>query len=204
MLDVTVGDVDSYSSLNTFLSEYSKEKSGKPNQQKVLNLIKSCKDHMQLSEIGNFYVAVKDAFEIDMRNVGLSNNCEEIYKYLKTEYDKIKDPLFPLNNDPLIERLEDKEIGKHFRIMIPTTNYDLKEWSNIMQNCIHSYAQQIKEKKCQVIAIMDQKTNEMLYHVEIRRKQAHQFRGRGNEEPSGNDEKIVRDFLKKEGIIYNE
>ncbi len=204
LLDVTVGDVDSYSSLNTFLLEYSKEKSGKPNQQKVLNLIKSCKDHMQLSEIGNFYAAVKNAFEIDMRNVGLSNNCEEIYKYLKTEYDKINDPLFVLNNDPIIERLEDKEIAKHFRIMIPTTNYDLKEWSNILQNCIHSYAQQIKEKKCQVIAIMDQKTNEMLYHVEIRRKQIQQFRGRGNEEPSGNDERIVSDFLKKEGIIYNE
>lgn len=204
LLDVTLGDVDAYSNLNTFLKDYSKEKGDTYSQKKVINFLKSCKDKMQLTEVGTFYVAVKDAFNLDMRNVGLSNNCEEIYKYLKTEYDKIKDPLYPLNNDPLIERLDDKEINKHFRIMIPSTNYDLKEWSNIMQNCIHSYASSIKEKKCQVIAIIDQKTNEMLYNVEIRRKQIQQFRGRGNNQPTGTDEIVVTDFLRKEGLIYNE
>lgn len=204
LLNVDIGNVDSYSNLNTFLKDYSKEKNQSYSQKKIINFIKSCKDPMQLSEIGTFYVAVKNAFNIDMRNVGLSNNCEEIYNYLKVEYEKIKDPLYQLNNDPIIERLHDKEIDKYFRIIVPTTNYDLKEWSNIMQNCVHSYANSVKEKKCQVIAIIDKKTNEMLYNVEIIKKQIRQFLGRGNNQPSDGDERIVSDFLKKEGLIYNE
>jgi len=204
LLPTDGGDIETYQHLNTFLKDYSTEKNGKYSQKKVLNFLESATNKQHIVDCAIYYVQLKEILNFNLQAVELPNNCEEIYNYIVGEMAKIKDPCLPLNYGEEITALNDAEFD-NFRILVPQTNYDLKEWSNIMQNCISTYADKVRAKQCIVIAIMDQTTNQMLYNIEIVRKSVNQFVGRGNQSPKVKDhERIVREFLKEKGLIFKE
>ena len=198
------GDIETYQSLNLFLKDYSIEKNGKYSQKKVLNFLENAKNKQHIVDCGVYYRQLKDTLNFDIQAVELPNNCDEIHDYMTKEMAKIKDPCLPLNNDENVNALNDVEFD-NFRVLIPQTSYDLKEWTNIMQNCIGTYADKVRSKGCVILAIMDRTTNQMLYNIEIVRKSVAQFVTRGNQRPKVKDhERIVREFLKEKGLIFKE
>lgn len=204
----THADSTSYKNFNTFLKAYSIEKNGTYSQKKILNLLNSAAKQPadQLLGIGNFYVILKERMNFDIQNIEFANNSKEIYDYLNREHHKLQDPEVDLEiekNFPEFWILNDTEIDE-FRLLFPKTNYDLKEWTNIMQNCIGTYDKRVKSKHCVVFAVMNKNTNEMLYNVEIANKHVVQFNSRGNRPPDSSDRKKVCSLLKEKSLIYKE
>lgn len=204
LLDINLGDVRSYSSLKEFFKDYSVEKNGSYSQKKILNFLAGATNKQHLVDIGLYYVQLKETLNLDIQNIEFSNNCELIYNYLSEEVKKIKCPKFDLNNDIVISDLQDAVIDNEFRILIPKTNYDLIEWGNIMQNCIAQYANQVLNKESQILAIMDHKTNEMLYNIEIQKKTVRQFSTRANAAPKKYDKNKITRFLTEKNILIKE
>lgn len=201
-------DVDSHRKFNSFIKDYTVEKNGSYNQKKILHLLSTVEGPNRdiLLNIASMYVQLKDKINLDLRNIELVNNAEVIFKYLEKEYKKLKDPEIDLKvatNFPEFHQLHDVEVGR-FRFFMPKTNYDLREWTNIMQNCIHSYHGRVLDKSCIVFALMDKNSNEMVYNVEIARKSVVQFNGRGNRPAKQEDKREVCQFLKEQGLIFKE
>ena len=200
------GNITSYSGFNAFIKDYSKEKNGAYNQKKVFNFLKSCKSPEVFTDIGDMYPRLKEAINLDIQQVGLVNDAEVIVNYLSEEFGKLSDPEFSLkvsDNFPDFHALNDVEVD-NLRFLMPNTNYDLKEWTNIMQNCIHSYANNVLAARTMVFALMDKDTNEMVYNVEISRKTIIQFKSRGNNEANKNDKRKICNFLKEKGLLFKE
>ena len=204
LIDEKFGDYGSYINLNQFLKDYSIDKNGNYSQKKVLNFLQGATNKQHLVDVGIYYSQLKETLNLDIQNIEFSNNCELIYNYLSEEIKKIECPKFELHNDTCILDLQDAEIGSDFRILVPMTNYDLIEWGNIMQNCIGSFGQKVRDKTCQVIAIMNKKTNEMLYNIEIQKRSIIQFSSRGNQAPSKLEYKEIVAFLKEKEIVVKE
>jgi len=209
LFKVAHADATSYRNFNKFLKAYSVEKNGSYSQKKIINLLNSAEKQPadQLLAIGNFYIILKEIINFDIQNIEFANNSKEIYDYMNREYLKLKDPEVDLEvekNFPEFWSLNDTEVDE-FRFLFPKTNYDLKEWTNIMQNCIGTYGERVKSKKCIVFAIMRKNTNEMVYNVEIANKQVVQFNARGNQYPSNsNDRTRICSLLKEKGLIFRE
>jgi hypothetical protein len=203
LIDPKLGDFGSYANLSQFLKDYSIDKNGEYSQKKVLNFLKGATNKQHLIDVGIYYSQLKETLNLDIQNIEFSNNCEMIYEYLKEEIKKVECPKFDLHNDTIILDLQDAVVGD-FRILVPMTNYDLIEWGNIMQNCIGTYGQKVRSKECQVIAIMNNKTNEMLYNIDIQKRQIIQFSTRGNAEPKKLEYKEIVDFLKDKGLVTKE
>ena len=198
--------VASYNGLNSFIKDYSREKDGSYNQKKILNFLKSSKNQTTFIEIGDQYPRLKECINLDIQQVGLVNNADEILAYLNKETLKLKDPEFNLNvkeNFPDFWDLNDHEVDE-MRLLMPNTNYDLKEWTNIMQNCVHGYANNILKAETIVFAIMDKKINEMIYNVEVTRKNVVQFKARGNNEPNKSEMNKICTLLRDRGLIFKE
>jgi hypothetical protein len=184
------------------------EKNDTYSQKKVINLLNSAEKQPadQLLGIGNFYVSLKEKMNFNIQNIEFTNNSKEIYDYLNREYNKLKDPEIDLEvekNFPEFWSLNDTEVDD-FRFLLPKTNYDLKEWSNIMQNCIGGYHSRVKSKNCIVFAIMNKNTNEMIYNVEIANKHVVQFVTRGNKQAKNDDKNKICSLLKEKNLIYKE
>ena len=203
LLNVSLGDIDNYQDLNTFLKDYAIEKGGSYSQKKILNFLESVTDKNKLTEIGRYYVQVKYHFNIRIQDMNFVNNCDTIHEHLERENGRIQNPVFFLNNDPEIEMLNDVEF-ENFRIMIPKTNHDLIEWGSIMHHCVGGYGDLVKKKECQIIAIVDKTTNEMLYTADIQRKTLRQLRGKHNRAASSHDDQVITDFFKSKNLIYKE
>lgn len=205
LLDTDCGDIDGYRNLATFFKDYSIDKNGEYSQKKIINFLQSATNKRHIVDVGIFYVQLKDKLNLDVQNLEFSNNCELFYEYLFKEIQKIKDPMFNLDNDLEIQVLHDVEFS-NFRILVPNTNYDLKEWTNILQNCVGngSYAQKILKKQSQIIAIVDKDKNEMLYNIEISRKNIIQFLARGNNPPKNGDKVAITEFLQSKNLIFKE
>lgn len=206
LIDVNCGDIGGYKDLNVFLKDYSIDKNGKYSQKKIINFLNSAADKNHLIEVGIFYVQLKNALNLNLQEIELSSNCEKIHEYFSKEMEKIKNPLFYLDNDLHIQNLQDCEFGD-FRILIPNTNYDLMEWSNIMGNCIgkgNVYSNQVKNKQSHLIAIMDKDTNLMLYNIQISNNHIIQFLGKHNSSPNPEHKKIVSKFLQENNVIFKE
>jgi hypothetical protein len=202
------GDIISYKNFNTFIKAYAVEKNGTYSQKKIINLLNSAvnKPVDQLLIIGNIYVDLREKINFDIQNIQFTNDSQEIFEYLRKEQRNLKDPEVDLNiqnNFAEFWALNDVEVDD-LRFLIPKTNYDLKEWSNIMQNCIQSYDKRVMQKSCVVFAIMHTKTNNMLYNVEISGKNISQFFTRGNRPPNPVDKKKICSFLKNKGLIFKE
>jgi hypothetical protein len=204
LLDTKLGDVRSYSNLRQFLKDYSIEKNGQYSQKKVLNFLQGASNKQHLVDVGLYYHQLKETLNLDIQSIEFSNNCELIYNYLSEEVKKLKCPKFDLNTDMSILNLQDEVIENEFRILVPFTNYDLIEWSNIMQNCIGSYGNQVLSKESQIFAIMDNKTNEMLYNIEIQKRTIRQFSTRANKPPKKTDRSKILRFLMSKNIIIKE
>jgi hypothetical protein len=208
LFKVTHADVISYRNFNKFIKAYSMEKNDTYSQKKVINLLNSAEKQPadQLLGIGNFYVSLKEKMNFNIQNIEFTNNSKEIYDYLNREYNKLKDPEIDLEvekNFPEFWSLNDTEVDD-FRFLLPKTNYDLKEWSNIMQNCIGGYHSRVKSKNCIVFAIMNKNTNEMIYNVEIANKHVVQFVTRGNKQAKNDDKNKICSLLKEKNLIYKE
>lgn len=208
LFKISHGDVDSYKHFNEFLKTYTTEKNGAYSQKKILNLLKSAEKRPedQLIEIGNLYVSLKEKINFDIQNVQFTNDSQEIFEYLLKESRKLTDPEIDLqveSNFPEFWALNDTEVDK-FRFLLPKTNYDLREWTNIMQNCIGTYDKKVKSKHSIVFAIMDKSTNEMIYNVEIANKHIIQFVTRSNRPPKREDKNKVCALLKEKGLIFKE
>jgi hypothetical protein len=203
---VEFGDISTYRGLNSFIKDYTREKDGSYNQKKILNFLKSSDRQATFVEIGDQYLKLKEAINLDIQQVGLVNNANEILAYMNRETMKLADPEFNLNvneNFPDYWSLNDHEVDE-LRLLMPNTNYDLKEWTNIMQNCIHGYANNVLKATSMIFAIMDKNTNEMIYNVEVSRKSIVQFKARGNNEPKSSDVRKITNLLKDRGLIFKE
>jgi hypothetical protein len=208
LFKITHGDVSSYRNFNTFLKEYSIEKNGAYSQKKIINLLASAKEQVHLVEIGGYFVDLKEKINLDIQRIQFSNDCQTIFEYLRSEHRKLSDPEIKLNieeNFPEFWELNDVEVGK-LRFLFPKTNYDLKEWTNLMQNCIgtHGYDKKVLQKNCVVFALMSTDTNEMIYNIEISNKNIVQFSGRGNRPATQAERKEVCSLLKEKGLIFKE
>ena len=208
LFKITHGDVASYRNFNTFLKEYSVEKNGTYSQKKILNLLASAKEQVHLVEIGGYFVDLKEKINLDIQRIQFSNDCQTIFEYLRSEHRKLGDPEINLDIDknfPEFWELNDVEIGK-LRFLFPKTNYDLKEWTNLMQNCIgtHGYDKKVAQKGCIVFALMSTDTNEMIYNVEISSKNIIQFNARGNRPATPSEKKEVCSLLMEKGLIFKE
>jgi hypothetical protein len=203
LLNVSLGDVDNYKDLNTFLKDYSVEKTGKYSQKKIINFLESATNKHQLTEIGYYYVQVKHQFNIDIQSMNFVNDCNTIHAYLEREYKRIQNPIFMLNNDVEIEALDDVELA-HLRFMVPKTNHDLIEWGQIMSHCVGTYGEYVKKKERQIIGVVDKNTNEMVYTIDIRKKKIVQFLGKRNSQPESFDNELVTKFLQDKSLIYKE
>jgi hypothetical protein len=198
------GDVPNYKELNTLLKDLSINKEGGYSQKKVINFLQGCDslNKEKLAEIGNYYTAVKSEFDIDIQDLK-TNNFQEIYEYLQREYGRIKDPIFFLNNDSIIDNLSEEEFDR-FKIVVPKTNHDLKAWGVELHHCVGSYASNVKNKECQIIGIANKNNGNLIYNIEITRNHINQFRGKRNCSPDLGDKNIIEDFLKSNGVIYKE
>jgi hypothetical protein len=206
IFNVDFGDISGYSGLNAFIKDYTREKDGSYNQKKILNFLKSSTRRAAFIEIGDQYPRLKEAINLDVQQVGLVNNADEILNYLNKETAKLKDPEFDLKikeNFPDFWSLNEHEVDD-MRLLMPNTNYDLKEWTNIMQNCIHGYADNVLKATTMVFAVMDKNTNEMIYNVEVARKNIVQFKARGNNEPKKADMKKICRLLADRGLLFKE
>lgn len=200
-------DVDSHRKFNLFIKDYTIEKNGSYNQKKTLNLLKSAEKNRDiLINIAAYYCELKEKINLDLRIIELVNDAQVIFEYLRKEHRKLEDPEIDLkvqSNYPEYYQLHDIEVGK-FRFLMPKTNYDLREWTNIMQNCIHSYHKRVLDKSCIVFALLDKDSNEMVYNIEISRNTVVQFNGRGNRAAKNEDKREVCKFLKDRGLIFKE
>jgi len=206
IFNVDFGDIAGYGGLNSFIKDYTREKDGSYNQKKILNFLKSSTRQAAFIEIGDQYPRLKETINLDVQQVGLVNNADEILNYLNKETAKLQDPEFDLKikeNFPDFWSLNEHEVDD-MRLLMPNTNYDLKEWTNIMQNCIHGYADNVLKAKTVVFAIMDKNTNEMIYNVEVARKNIVQFKARGNNEPKKADMKKICSLLADRGLLFKE
>jgi hypothetical protein len=208
LFKITHGDITSYKNFNTFLKAYTVEKSGAYSQKKIINLLNSAtkRPQDQLVDIANLYVTLRDGINFDIQNIQFTNDSQEIFEYLRREQRKLTDPEIDLdvpNNFPDYWALNDIEVD-NFRFLLPKTNYDLKEWTNIMQNCIGTYDRKVKSKSCIVFAIMDKNTNQMIYNVEIVGKQIVQFSTRGNRNADSGHRSKICSYLKDKGLLYKE
>lgn len=204
LINVDFGDVDNYRELNVLLKDLSINKEGQYSQKKVLNFLQSCleEDKEKLTEIGNYYTAVKSEFNFNIQDLK-TNNFIDIYQYLSREYSRIQDPVFFLNNDAIIDNLSEEEFDM-FKVVVPRTNHDLKAWGLELHHCVGSYASNVKSKECQIIGIANRSSNKLLYTIEIRRKTIVQFKGKRNCSPSVYHNEKIQDFLKLNEVIYKE
>lgn len=200
------GDPESYESLREFFKDLAIEKDGKTiNQKKVLNFLKSSKNPNHLMDVGRMYVMLKAKTNMDIQNVGLVNDVETIWAYMTKEYQKLKDPEYDLKvaeNFPEFYKFHEQEIGG-LKIIFPKTNYDLKAWTQVMQNCIHSYGESVLRKRCIVFAVVSTATNEMMYNVEISQGRVVQFKARGNGFADATHRKMILRELKKAELVFN-
>jgi hypothetical protein len=206
IFNVDFGDITGYKGLNAFIKDYTREKDGSYNQKKILNFLKSSTRQAAFIEIGDQYPRLKEVINLDVQQVGLVNNADEILIYLNKETAKLKDPEFDLKikeNFPDFWSLNEHEVDD-MRLLMPNTNYDLKEWTNIMQNCIHGYADNVLKATTMVFAVMDKNTNEMIYNVEVARKNIVEFKARGNNEPKKVDMKKICRLLADRGLLFKE
>ena len=209
ILHFDFGDIGGCHGFNSFIKDYTREKDGSYNQKKILNFLKSVDRGVGCDvffEIGNQYSRLKEAINLDVQGIGLTNNANEILRYLNNETSKLKDPEFDLRvkeNFPDFWSLNEHEVD-NMRLLMPNTNYDLKEWTNIMQNCIHGYADNLLKATCMVFAVMDKDTNEMLYNVEVAKKKIVQFKARGNNVADKADMKKIRNLLAARGLLFKE
>lgn len=198
--------IDAYQKINILLKDISIEKGGKYNQKKVINFLRSANNMHILIDTAEYYTRVKEAVGVDIQELGLSNSCDEYHEHFRREFRRLKDPEVPLmmeKNFENIYSLSDVEVAG-LRFLVPNNNYDLREWSNIMHNCIATYADRVKTGQTAVFAIMDSATNDMLYNIEISRGRIVQFLTKHNREAKPKDYNLICDFLKEKGIIFKE
>ena len=200
------GDPEAYESLREFFYDIALEKDGKTvNQKKIMNLVDSCKNPNHMMAIGRMYVLLKHKVQLDIQTVGLTSDVSVIYEYLFKEQQKLKDPEYDLKvseHFPEFYKFHEQEIGG-LKIVFPKTNYDLKAWTQTMQNCIHSYAEAVLRKRSIVFAVVKADSNEMLYNVEISQGKVIQFKSRGNSFADKNHKNMVLRELKKAELIFN-
>lgn len=106
---------------------------------------------------------------------------------------------FEFNHPKNIELLHGVQLDDGLSIIIPQTNHELADWSNLMSNCVGSYAYEIKNKKIKVIGILQ--NNKLLYNISIRRGKLEQFLGPHNQNPEKEHYNNVVKFLENKEII---
>lgn len=127
----------------------------------------------------------------------------DIHDYLVRESFKIehKEQVLDLKEEWVA--LESKSYGPNneFRIIFPRSNYDLLEWGKKLHHCIGGYFDRMKSGECILLAVL--KNGEMLYNLDIRRKEINQFRGVCNGLPEPSDQSLTETFLMENNIVSN-
>lgn len=193
--------VQTYQNMNVFFKALSKTKEGATSEKRILNLLSKKYNSHHLEAIANMYDAMKDMVEINFAEIDFAD-FGAIYEFLVNEQKKLKNPDFALKIDenyPKAQELNNLEVD-NLKIVIPKTNYELAEWSQVMSNCIHSYGQRVRKGQCLVMAICDDK-GKMLYNIEITGESIRQFNGYQNGAPNSGHKAKILDLLKKKGII---
>lgn len=199
--------LDSFIKINNFLKDLSLEKSGNYSQKKIINFLRSAENENIVVDIAEYYDQVKNGLNFNIQDIEISNSCSEIYDYLRREYERLRDPAVSLSMETNFEKifaLQDFQINDNMRFLIPGNSHDLKEWSNIMMNCIATYANKVKKGESAVFAIMNPITNQMIYNIEIQRGRIIQFVSKNNGPAKKADKDVVVDFLKEKGILFKE
>ena len=206
LLPVTNRALDNYLALREFFKDISLEKDGETyNQKKIFNLLESTKSANVILETGDMYYILKSKINMNIQEIGLSSSIPEIHAYLQKEMRKLKDPEFNLKieeNYPEFHKFDGHVIGG-LKIVMPKTNYDLREWTNLMQNCIHSYADRVLKKQCIVFAVVEAESGKMLYNSEIVNGRVNQFSSRGNGYPNKSHRQMILKLFKDANLLFN-
>jgi len=198
--------IDAYQKINVLLKDLCLEKGEKYNQKKAINFLRSAKTQGDLIDAAEYYTRVKNATDVNIQELELSNSCEEVLEHFRREFRRLKDPEVSLcieKNFENIYALADTEVSG-LRFLIPDNNYDLREWSSIMHNCVATYTERVIAGQTAVFAIMESATNEMMYNVEVCKGRIVQFLTKHNREAKPKDYNLICDFLKEKGILFKE
>jgi hypothetical protein len=205
-------------SINDFLNKTARTKDSAINEKKILNIFKKFDSNTFFDCIRMFsYLEEKNAI-LDQARVR-SSSISELHNYFSREIKKIEKPEFDLNieeNFPTIKMMM-KALNKQeaafikrskgnqfpkFKLIIPKTNYDLDLWTEKMNQCIHSYANDVKNKVCVVFAVVDGKDpNIMLYNISVFDDKIREFTGRFNHTAETKDRESIEKVLKHWKVV---
>lgn len=197
------GSLEEFRLLNTFLSEFAKTKEGSISEKKILNLFDQPASMRDLADALTRYNELKKRSVTINIQADTLKNISDVAEYLKREIRKIENPEIELEIEkffPVASKLDNVVID-NFKIVLPRTNYDLAEWSEIMSNCIRGYAQKVKSGQSLVMAVVDSSSNRMIYNIEISNRRIVQFSAKGNSAPNSNDENLIKKYLEKAGLV---
>lgn len=128
---------------------------------------------------------------------------QELHDHLSPPRVANRNYLEPVQLDyplPIAEKIKDFDgyVLDDLKFEVPKRNHDLTKYSNIMNNCIRHYGQQVKDGGCYVMGVY--RGEELLYNISIRGNNLDQFLGKCNTSPPENDKKKVYDLLSQKGF----
>jgi len=190
--------------VNHFLRKIATTKTGEVIEKKLMTLL------MQAPSLGVLFDCAKTDKEleekgvtIDYRNIANFSTIDHYHRYLFREKERLTHPEYQLEvakHHPQVLEVKDQVVGNR-KIVVPETNYDLVEWSRLMNNCISTYADRVKGGNTLVFAVVDKESERLLYNIEIQNKRISQFVGHSNISVHGPDVSAIREFLVEKGLI---
>ncbi len=148
----------------------------------------------------NDTIRMYDEYRQDLIMPAKIKNLDRLHDDIMRQTRRLKqaDYKFPELNKELAA-IDSQSIGS-LEVVLPKTHYELIEWSEIMNNCINSYASAVKKGDLIVLGVL--KNNKMKYNISIGPTfDIQQFYGHSNSGPDKKDKKDVIDYLVKKNII---
>lgn len=128
-----------------------------------------------------------------------TNNIKEIHDNFVEQFRRIKDkPVSYKKSVTKYNKINNIEFNG-IKIEIPEDSVKLKNYGEMMHNCIYGYKDLMKDGRILLLGIY--KDNELKYNISINGKQIEQFYGYRNSSPEPEDYNLVLNKLKEMEII---
>lgn len=128
------------------------------------------------------------------------STLNELHDVVARNARKIKDKPFLIYQKSL-HKINGAKINENIQLTLPTTNHDLVNWADELNNCLAGYVNNVKENFSQIIGVLvDQ---QLTYAIEVNpiTKEVRQFYGKCNTQPKQEHRKIVETYLTDQKII---
>ncbi len=141
-------------------------------QYKILEYLKQFTKARLLSENpqdfdpihSSFFDAVKMWNEAGKPEIQRGISLREHHDQLSLQTRRKRDGDYDLNPSEELLSIDGLEIGD-YKLVTPKTKYQLINWGNIMSNCIASYANQVKNRECDIFGILFK--NELFANISL-------------------------------------